>query len=156
VIPVGDYRFVNYTIMASSASHRKVVVDFSSRFGGFYDGHLTDLGGSISLRFGGYLTLQTGANNVRGWMPQGDFTENLFFARLNIYLNPDLGLSNYIQYDDVTERAGYNGRLFWQIRPGNIIYLVYNSNIARVYNSDTRFKVAEDQAIFKVQLSIRF
>ncbi len=156
VIPVGDYSFLSYSIGASTASHRKVVVGIESRFGEFYDGHLTDLAGTVSIRFDGYVTLQAGANNVRGWLPQGDFTENVVFARLNIYLNPDIGLSNYIQYDDVSEKAGYNGRLFWQIRPGNILYLVYNSNIARVYNQDTRFKMAEDQAIFKVQLSFRF
>jgi hypothetical protein len=156
VIPVGDYSFVNYSIRATSASHRKVVLDIESRFGGFYEGHLTDLAGSISFRFDGYLTLQAGANNVRGWLPQGDFTENVLFTRLNLYINPDLGLSNYIQYDDVSEKVGYNGRLFWQIRPGNVIYLVYNSNIARISDPEARFQTTEDQVLFKVQMSIRF
>jgi hypothetical protein len=80
----------------------------------------------------------------------------VLFTRLNLYINPDLGLSNYIQYDDVSENIGYNGRLFWQIRPGNIIYLVYNSRITRIFDPEARFQITEDQTLFKIQMSIRF
>jgi hypothetical protein len=51
---------------------------------------------------------------------------------------------------------GYNGRFFWQIRPGNIIYLVYNNNMERQMDPESRFKVQEEQIKLKVQLSIRF
>jgi hypothetical protein len=132
------------------------VLSLESRFGEFYDGELTDISGAISGRFGGYVTIEAGANNVRGWMPQGNFTENVLFARLNLYLNPNLGINNYLQYDDGSEEIGYNGRLFWQIRPGNIIYLVYNNNTGKSSNTDHRYKALEDQVLFKIQMSIRF
>jgi hypothetical protein len=156
ILPVGDYRFLNYGIELSSASHRMFAVSFEGRFGEFYSGTLTDISGEISARFGGYLTVQAGANNVRGWMPEGDFTENVLFARLNLYLNPNLGISNYIQYDDESKEIGYNGRLFWQISPGNIVYLVYNNNTGRPAVPDSKFKVLEDQVLFKLQMSFRF
>jgi hypothetical protein len=104
----------------------------------------------------GYATLQIGANFVRGGLPQGKFSENVYSAKLNLYLTPDLGLSNYLQYDDVTNNMGYSGRFFWQIRPGNIIYLVYNNNLERQWNTDSRFKMIEEQIKLKIQLSIRF
>ncbi|MCU0363044.1 MAG: carbohydrate binding family 9 domain-containing protein [Bacteroidales bacterium] len=156
IIPVGDYRFMNYGLEVSTASHRMFVLSLESRFGEFYDGELTDISGAISGRFGGYVTIEAGANNVRGWMPQGNFTENVLFARLNLYLNPNLGINNYLQYDDGSEEIGYNGRLFWQIRPGNIIYLVYNNNTGKSSNTDHRYKALEDQVLFKIQMSIRF
>jgi hypothetical protein len=104
----------------------------------------------------GYANLELGANIVKGDLPQGKFSENVYLARFNLFITPDLGISNYLQYDDVSRLMGYNGRFFWQIRPGNIIYLVYNNNMERRWNPEARFHLQEDQLRLKVQLSIRF
>jgi hypothetical protein len=55
--------------------YRKAWLEFLYQFGGFYDGHLTDVGANISLRLHGYATVQFGTNNVRDYMPEGDFSE---------------------------------------------------------------------------------
>lgn len=156
IIPIGDYSFTNYRFEVNTASYRAVQVDFSYRFGQFYNGHYRDLETGITLKADGYATFEIGANLIRGRLPAGDFSENVYFSRLNIYLTPDLGLTNNIQFDDISNTIGYNGRLFWQIRPGNVIYLVYNNNIAKTFDPEERFRLSEDQTILKVQLSIRF
>jgi hypothetical protein len=45
-----------------------------------------------------------------------------------MFLTPDLGLMNYIQFDDVSNTFGANIRFRWQLSPGNEIFLVYNSS----------------------------
>jgi hypothetical protein len=156
IIPKGDYRFLSYRAELNTAAFRKVQLDLSYNFGQFYSGHYDNLEAGVTLKMDGNANLELGANFVRGDLPQGAFSENVYFARLNLYLTPDLGISNYIQYDDVSNQMGYNGRFFWQIRPGNIIYLVYNNNMKRQWNAESRFKIEEEQIRMKLQLSIRF
>ncbi|WP_167616999.1 carbohydrate binding family 9 domain-containing protein [Maribellus sediminis] len=155
IIPQGDYSFVNYRAEVNTASFRKLQFDVSYRFGEFYSGHYNDLETEVTLKFNGYVNLQVGGNFVNGKLPQGDFSEAIYSTRLQLYLTPDLGLSNYVQYDNVSNMMGYNGRLFWQVRPGNIIYLVYNTNMERRWTPNPRFYTTENQLRFKVQLSIR-
>lgn len=156
VIPKGDYSFVNYRFEVNTASYRKAQLDFSYSFGEFYDGHYNDIETGVSLKLDGYATMEVGANLVRGNLPQGNFSENVYFSRINLYITPDLGITNYIQFDDITNQMGYNGRFFWQIRPGNTIYLVYNNITERLFDPEKRFQATEDQVLFKVQMSIRF
>ena len=156
VIPEGDYSFMNYRFEVNTASYRPAQVDFSFRFGKFYSGHYNDIETGLTLKANGYATLQLGANIIRGNLPEGNFSENIYFTRINVYLTPDLGLTNYLQFDDVSNTMGYNGKFFWQIRPGNTLYLVYNNNISEIFDPEKRFRISEDQVIFKVQMSIRF
>ena len=155
IIPKGDYKFTSFQVEASSASHRMIQAEVEYRFGQFYDGHINDFQCQLNVKFNGYANIDFGTNIVRGFMPEGDFSENLFFSKLNIYLTPDFGINNYVQFDDVTNEIGYNGRFFYQVSPGNIIYLVYNKNIERIYNQRNNFRSLEDQVLFKLQLSIR-
>jgi len=156
VIPKGDYKFVNYRFEVNTASYRKVQFDLSYRFGQFYDGNYNDVETGLTLKLDGYATIQVGGNLVRGYLPDGNFSENVYFSKLNFYLTPDLGVSNYIQFDDITNHIGYNGRFFWQIKPGNTIYLVYNNIVERFFNPERRFQMIEDQVLFKVQTTFRF
>jgi hypothetical protein len=156
VIPKGDYRFTNYRFEVNTASYRMAQIDFSYSFGEFYSGHFNDIESGITFKVDGYATFEVGANFIRGNLPEGNFSENVYYSKVNFYITPDIGITNYLQFDDVTNKLGYNGRLFWQVRPGNIIYLVYNNNMDRLYNSQKNFSMNEEQALFKMQMSIRF
>jgi hypothetical protein len=156
IIPKGDYSFLNYSFEVNTASYRKAQFEFKYGFGEFYDGHYNDIETGVTLKLNGYATIEAGANMVKGNLPQGKFSENVYFSRINLYITPNLGINNYIQFDDITNQIGYNGRFFWQIRPGNTIYLVYNNIAERLFDPDSRFKPIEDQVLFKVQMSIRF
>ena len=156
VIPIGDYKFVNYRFEVNTASYRKVQFDFSYRFGQFYNGKYNDLEPGLTLKLNGYATVQVGGNLVRGYLPVGNFSENVYFSKLNLYLTPDHGISNYVQFDDISNHIGYNGRFFWQIKPGNTVYLVYNNIIERFFDPERRFKMIEDQTLFKIQTTFRY
>ena len=72
-----------------------------------------------------------------------------------LFLTPDLGLMNYIQYDDISKTLGAKIRFRWQISPGNVVYLVYNSSWERRFDPASRFVPLESGGVFKISLSIR-
>ncbi len=155
VLPAGPYSWTSYRLNASTAGHRPVVFDAGWNFGGYYAGRYDDVTMGVTMKFKGYATLALDANLVRGRMPQGRFSENVYQVKADIFLSPDLGLMNYIQFDDISNTLGWSARLRWQISPGNEIYLVYNRNWERVWDPRSRFSSLGDRGVIKISLSIR-
>jgi hypothetical protein len=62
---------------------------------------------------------------------------------------------NYIQYDDISRRLGWNARFRWQISPGNEIYLIYTKNWERIWDPRSRFTPQEERGVLKLTFSIR-
>jgi len=157
VIPRAGYNFVRYGFEYGSPSYYPFSFDIDYSFGRFYSGHLSETELWLNYKFKGYVSLSLSANLVRGRLPQGNFDENVYQLKADFYLSPNLGLMNYIQYDDISKNLGMNIRLRWQISPGNEIYLVFNKDWERRWDPLSRysyFPLAEYGAI-KVQLSIR-
>jgi hypothetical protein len=155
LLPAGPYSFESFRLNASSASHRPVVVDAGWNFGEFYSGRYDDFSLGLTLKFKGYATLAFDANLVRGRLPEGNFSQNVYQVKADIFLSPDLGFMNYIQFDDISNTLGWNARLRWQLSPGNEIYLVYNRNWERVWDPRSRFDPLGDRGVVKISLSIR-
>jgi len=155
VLPAGVYSFESFRLNASSAGHRPVVLEAGWNFGGYYSGRYDDVSLGLTMKLKGYATLAFDANLVRGRMPTGNFSENVYQLKADIFLSPDLGLMNYVQYDTMSRKLGWNARLRWQISPGNEIYLVYNRNWERVWDPRSRFMPLADRGVIKISLSIR-
>lgn len=155
VIPKGPYNFTRYGIEYGSPSYRPFSMDGGISFGQFYSGTLSEAEIELSYRYKGYVSLAFSSNFIRGRLPQGNFNENVYELKADFYLSPNLGLMNYIQYDDVSKNLGMNIRLRWEISPGNQIYLVYNKNWARIWDPHSRFIPLQDHGVIKVQFSIR-
>ena len=152
---MGPYRYATFRVGFESASHRPWQVELNRHFGRFYSGRLAETEVGLSLRLKGYVTLGAVANLIRGRLPQGDFDENVYELKAGLFLSPDLGLMNYVQYDDVSKQLGWQSRLRWQIMPGNEVFLVYNRNWERRWDPMRRFAPLGDHGVFKVQLTIR-
>ncbi len=155
VLPAGPYDFTNIRLEFATSRHRSASIDTSYNFGEFYSGRYDDLRVGVTLKYKGYATLGFDANMVRGRLPEGNFNENVFQLKVDLFLSPDLGLMNYIQYDDISRLLGWNARLRWQISPGNEIYLVYNKNWERRWDPASRFHPLEGRGVFKISLSLR-
>jgi len=155
VLPAGPYDFTSFRLEASTASHRPVVIDAGYNFGEFYSGRYDDVNLGLTLKFKGYATLAFDANLVRGRLPEGRFNENVYQIKADIFLSPDLGLMNYVQFDDISNTLGWSARLRWQISPGNEIFLVYNKNWERRWDPMSRFAPLGDRGVVKISLSIR-
>jgi hypothetical protein len=155
VIPEGPYNFTGYRAEFNSATFRPWTVDVSWRFGQFYSGHYDDATVGFGFKFKGYVSLALNAELVRGNLPEGNFKENVYQLKADVSLSPDLGLMNYIQYDDVSRTLGANIRFRWQLSPGNEIYLVYTKNWERSWDPVSRFVPLGERGVFKITLSIR-
>ena len=155
VLPAGRYDFTSFRLDASTANHRPIVLEAGYNFGQFYSGHYNDVNLGLTLKFKGYATLTLDANLVRGRLPEGRFSENVYQVKADIFLSPDLGLMNYVQFDDVSNTLGWSARVRWQISPGNEIFLVYNKNWERRWDPAGRFAPLGDRGVIKISLSIR-
>ncbi len=155
IIPPGPYDFTNYNIQYSTPSYGSLIFSAEARFGPFYSGTYRDLELNLAFRLSGHVNLGIAANLVKGNLREGEFTENVFQLKADFFLTPDLGLMNYIQYDDVSKTLGANIRFRWQISPGSVIYLVYNPNWERRFDPASRFVPLESRGIIKISLSIR-
>jgi len=155
VLPAGPYDFTNYNIEFSTAGFRPVVADLEWRFGNFYSGRYDDAELGLSLKYKGYATVSLNANFVRGRLPQGNFNENVYQIKADLFLSPDLGLMNYIQYDNVSRELGWSMRLRWRISPGNEIFIVYNKNWEKRWDPAGRFFPLEERGVLKISFSIR-
>jgi hypothetical protein len=155
LLPAGPYGFTSFRLEASTANHRPVVIDAGYNFGEFYSGHYDDVSLGLTLKFKGYATLALDTNFVRGRLPEGHFSENVYQVKADIFLSPDLGLMNYVQFDDISNTLGWSARLRWQISPGNEIFLVYNKNWERLWDPTSRFAPLGERGVLKISLSIR-
>jgi hypothetical protein len=155
VLPRGAYDYVSYRAEFNSATYRPWTVDVSWRFGRFYSGHYDDLTLGFGYKFKGYATVALNANIVRGRLAQGRFNENVYQLKADVFFSPDLGLMNYLQYDDVSKTLGANIRFRWQLSPGNEIYLVYTKNWERRWDPKSRFVPMGERGVFKITLSVR-
>jgi len=155
VLPAGSYDFANTRLELGSANHRPVVLDLNVNLGEFYSGHYDDVGIGLTFKHRGYLNLSLDANLVRGRFPQGRFSENVYQVKADVFLSPNIGFMNYIQYDDISRELGWSARLRWQISPGNMIFIVYNKNWERRWDPASRFIPLEERGVLKISLSIR-
>lgn len=155
VLPAGPYDFTNLRLSFNTATYRPLSFDLNYTVGGFYSGHYGDFNAGLTCHFRGNLDLVFNTNLVRGTLPQGKIKENVYQLKLDFYFSPDLGFMNYIQYDSVSKLLGWSARFRWEIKPGNFIYLIYNSNWERRWDPASRFYAVGDRGVFKITLSIR-
>jgi hypothetical protein len=155
VLPAGSYDFISWDCSISTASHRSWVFDAGIDFGQFYSGHYEDLSAGVNFKYKGYANLGLDLNLVRGRLPEGRFSENVYQLKADVFLSPDLGFMNYIQYDTVSRMLGWSARLKWRVSPGNEIALIYNKNWERRWDPTARFYPSEERGVFKISLSIR-
>lgn len=155
ILPAKAYDFTSFQASLNTASRRPVVIDLSHQFGNFYSGRLNETRIGVDVKINGTVNLSFDADLVRGRLPEGRFNQNVYQLKADFFLSPDLGLMNYIQYDDISQELGWSSRLRWQVSPGNDIYLVFNKNWERRWDPTSRFLPMEEKGVLKLCLSIR-
>ena len=131
IIPPGDYWWPEYRFGIETASKRTIALELDYGLGEFYDGTKQSYSAEIILKPIRYLLFQLEYSLNRIQLPQGDFDTRLASVRIQASLTPDLGWSNFVQYDNISDAVGFQSRITWEFRPGTKAFLVLNQNIDR-------------------------
>jgi hypothetical protein len=153
VIPAGNYSFWRHSITLSSAKRRKLWASTKFAFGTFYSGNRKDW--LVQAGYKVAVPVYAGVESERRWvsLPEGSFTTQIYRLNLNFLFSPNLSWYNFAQYENQTEKIGWQSRFQWIIRPGKEIFLVFNSPMIDPLE---RFRPEVYEARVKVKYTIRF
>ena len=158
VLPPGTYDSDTRGVQFGTGSHRKVAL--SGRFvdypeGRFYGGSRFDqwiqLTWRPSARFRGSVSYEY--DDIK--LPQGAFEVRLVRAEFDVAFSSTLSLVNLVQYDNLSEVAGFNIRLHWIPQAGREVYFVINHNLEDL-DRDNRFHSQFSDVTAKVNYTFRF
>lgn len=71
----------------------------------------------------------------------------------DVFFTPDVSLTNFVQYDNISNTVGINSRLRWIFKPGNDLFLVLNHNVE---SEDLDLTLVKTQFIAKIGWTFRF
>lgn len=155
--PVGSYDFQRYGFEFDSSPQRPLQFSNSSYFGGYYSGHLYHQTNSVnwaSLR--GKVQLGVVADNFFAHTPQGNFVEKLWQFKGALSWNPNLSLSTFVQYDNVSFDLSSNTRFRWTFRPGDDFYVIWDRTWVRnTAQPGTSFDPGAESVVAKIRWTFR-
>jgi hypothetical protein len=153
IIPAGDYSFWRHSVTLTSAKRRNLWVSTKIGAGTFYSGTRTDW--LIQAGYKVFVPLYVGVESDRRWvkLAEGDFIAQIYRLNLNILFGPNMTWYNFAQYDNQTEKIGWQSRFQWIIKPGKEIFITWNSP---TIDPMEHFKPATYDGRIKVKYTIRF
>lgn len=154
-IAAGEYNFWRHSIEFQSAQRRRIWFQPKYTWGSFFDGHRQDIEFAFGYKINTpiFVGLEYELNKV--FLSEGDFETQIYRVNANIFFSPDISLTNFIQYDNVTEEVGWQSRFRWILKPGNEIIFVWNSSSTR-HPIEDRFEVQESITRLKLNYNFRF
>jgi hypothetical protein len=153
LIPAGSYDFSSHSVEIASAKYRNLWGSLEYEWGDFYNGQKKTV--EITTGWQVFVNLFLSAEMERSYLsfPQRDMEVGIYRGIMNILFNPQINLTTFIQYDDVSQTAGWQSRFRWIIRPGREILVAWNS---RISDPMERFVVTDSSLRFKVKYNVRF
>ena len=155
IIGTGAYTFDRVQFVLASALERRFAASIDIDIGEFYDGDLLKISGDLSWRSGRHLFLQLGYEFNDVDLPQGSFITRLYHLRVDVAFDARWSWLNMLQYDNITETAGFNSRLRYNAQAGRDVFLVLN----RQFNIDPLSRDASSstsEVVLKFNYTFRF
>ena len=159
VIPAGSHHWTRWRLEAGFASKRKLSGQVTWWFGDFYDGRLSELILTSSLKPWPWLIVEANGTHNSGRVSGGRFTQDLVGVRFRVNFSPDLQVASYAQYDNQSRSIGTNTRLRWSFSPLGDLFVVYNHNLNEERTSlgrRTGWDFASNQLLAKLQYLFRY
>jgi hypothetical protein len=153
VIPVGDYSFWRYQLEATTAQRRAIFVSGDVEWGSFYTGDRTQYEVEAAWKIGVPFLLSLAYEHNDVSLETGRFDTDVARLNFNVLFSPTMFLYNFIQYDNLSKRMGWQSRFVWILKPGREIFFVYKS-IA--HDPFERYTTIEESARLKFKYTIRF
>ena len=153
IIPQSEYTFWYHNVQFISAGSRILAGAASLGTGDFYNGRKEDI--KLTVNYKVAVPLFIGANYAVNhvMLPEGDFTAKIYQLNANILFSPAVTLYNYFQYDNASEKIGWQSRFQWIVKPGNEIILAWTSGWSQLAD---RLMMNESALRLKLKYNIRF
>lgn len=130
--PAGSFEFQRYGTELTTSPHRTWQFINSSYVGGYYNGHLFHQTNSLAWTpWNGKVALGITADGDYAHTPQGNFVEKLWQFNGTLSWNPDISLSTFVQYDNVSFDLSSNTRFRWTFKPGDDFYVIWDRTWVR-------------------------
>jgi hypothetical protein len=126
IVPPGTYH--GWEAAWRFNTNESAALSFSGNLniGAFLSGSRRGGGGTVTYRYGSFLStsLRFDYNDVN--LPEGDFVTRLAGLRLGLYFTPAISLQSLVQYSDQVDTWSANIRFAWLNRAGTGLFIVYN------------------------------
>ena len=152
VVPPGSYDWRRYRVEAETAGKRRLSVEASWEFGGFYTGTLQQVELEAAWTPSPLVTILVDAEHAIGRLEEGDFDLTLVGTRVRLNASPDLQLNAFVQYDTSDRTFGANTRLRWTFHPRGDLFVIYNHNLRDV---EDRWRREASELLVKLQYTFR-
>jgi hypothetical protein len=154
-IDQGKYTFWQQGVELSTAPRRRFWIATEINWGDFYDGNRTDIEVKAGMKIGipFFVGMEFEQNRVK--LSRGSFTTNIYRIKADVYFSPDITLTNFVQYDNLSDAWGWQSRFQWILKPGNEIHFVWNS-LVMVSLERNEYQISENSALLKVNYNFRF
>ena len=125
-IPGGKYWMYRKEIQVGTFEGRKVWIEVSLGWGGYYTGKITILESSMGINVSKHLNLRTDYFFNKINLPDGKTKTHELAEYINYAFNPRLDISVFGQWNSLDDLILGNFRLHWIPNIGSDLYVVYN------------------------------
>ncbi len=126
LVPPDTYDHAEAQIVLITNQGKKVSLSSRNFIGGFFGGDRVNLAGTFRLRANEALTTEFTISHNNISLPGGDFTTNLFRARVSYSFTPRIYVQGLFQYNDSADLWSANLRFGWLQAANTGLFIVFN------------------------------
>ncbi len=133
-VAAGKYNYLRQKATYQTDASKKISIESSYEWGGYYNGRLNTLflSGRLAPIPNIALTASYEHNTIRGFgAEKNNFKTDLHTGGFRLAYNPRIQLSAFYQYNTFDKRGRWNVRGSWELAPLSFIYIVFNENSFR-------------------------
>lgn len=125
-VPAGRYDFDRFGITAEAPAFRRLGARVTLESGDFFDGSRDDLSMTLFFRPTRHFVADLSYSTSDVQLATERFITRIYSLRANVAFNVRWAWINFVQYDNVSERLGFNTRLRWIPKQGQELFFVVN------------------------------
>ena len=153
-LPTGLYTFNRYGFLFDSSQSRKISVSGGYFGGDFFNGKRIFYNGDVTWRPNKHIGLSASYTFNDIDLAQGNFITRLMTFQSDIVLSNAFSITNLVQYDNVSNKLGFNMRTHWAPEAGQDVFFVINYNLL---DTDEKGFVSDQSDItLKASYTFRF
>lgn len=130
IVPAGSYRHNEAQFVFFTNPSKMFSINIRSITGGFFGGKRYANSGTLAIRLGDKFNSEWSLIHNDIQLPNGDFTTDIFRARLSYSFTPLIFVQSLFQYNSVSGIWSSNARFGWLQQANTGLFLVYNETTA--------------------------